>query len=118
MIGREGEFEKLAYEAALRGLDKQERLLEELRARTGIVLAVASVAAPILGQKAFQDPNSRGLALAALAAFVTSIAASVFVLVPRKSLAFAEVARAFTVAVFALGVEIVCLAVMLGNRLV
>lgn len=34
-----GEFEKLAYEAALRGLDKQERLLEELRTRTGMLLA-------------------------------------------------------------------------------
>lgn len=40
-----GEFEQLAYEAALRSLDKQERLLEELRARTGVLLAASSIAA-------------------------------------------------------------------------
>jgi hypothetical protein len=40
-----GEFEKLAYEAALRGLDKQEGLLEQLRTRTGVLLAASSLAA-------------------------------------------------------------------------
>jgi hypothetical protein len=58
-----GELEKLAYEAALRGLDKQENLLEELRARTGVLLAVSSLAASFLGQQAFRHPGSRGLAL-------------------------------------------------------
>ena len=90
MSGIEGEFEKLAYEAALRGLDKQERLLEELRARTGVLLAAAAIAAPFLGQRAVQDSSPRGLALVALAAFVSSIGASVFVLLPRRALAFAE----------------------------
>jgi hypothetical protein len=93
MTGTEGEFEKLAYEAALRGLDKQERLLEELRARTGVLLAAASVAAPFLGQKALESPSPRGLTSIALAAFVISIGASVFVLVPRKKLAFVESGR-------------------------
>jgi hypothetical protein len=46
-----GEFEKLAYEAALRGLDKQEGLLEELRTRTGVLLAASSLAASFLGQR-------------------------------------------------------------------
>jgi hypothetical protein len=71
-----GEFEKLAYEAALRGLDKQEGLLEELRTRTGVLLAASSLAASFLGQQAFQNPNPRGLAITALVAFVASIAAS------------------------------------------
>jgi hypothetical protein len=31
------EFERLACETALRGLDKQEELLKELRSRTGVV---------------------------------------------------------------------------------
>lgn len=52
-----GEFEKLAYEAALRSLDKQERLLEEMRARTGVLLAASSVAITLLGQKAFRNPG-------------------------------------------------------------
>ena len=85
-----GEFEKLAYEAALRGLDKQEGLLEELRTRTGVLLAASSLAASFLGQQAFQNPSPRGLAITALAAFVASIAACVFVLLPKKNLIFAE----------------------------
>lgn len=84
------EFEKLAYEAALRGLDKQEGLLEELRSRTGVLLAASSLAASFLGQQAFRDPSPRGLALTSLGAFVISIAASVYILLPKKNLIFAE----------------------------
>jgi hypothetical protein len=85
-----GEFERLAYEAALRGLDKQENLLEELRTRTGVLLAASSLAASFLGQQAFKNPSPQGLAIAALAAFVISIAACVFILLPKKNLIFAE----------------------------
>jgi hypothetical protein len=46
-----GEFEKLAYEAALRGLDKQENLLEELRTRTGVLLAASSLPLPSLDSR-------------------------------------------------------------------
>jgi hypothetical protein len=84
----EGDFEKLAYELALRGLDKQENLLEELRARTGVLLAVSSLAASFLGQQAFRHPSPPGLALVALASFVVSVAAGVFILVPGKRLYF------------------------------
>jgi hypothetical protein len=44
-----GDFEKLAYEEAVRGLDKQETLLEALRARTGVLLAASSIATSFLG---------------------------------------------------------------------
>jgi hypothetical protein len=90
LVEMAGEFEKLAYEAALRGLDKQEGLLEELRTRTGVLLATSSLAASFLGQRAFQDTSPRGLVFAALIAFVISIAASVFILLPKKNLIFAE----------------------------
>src|SRR6186997_1256360 len=40
-------YERLAYEAAERALDKQERLIEELRSRMGVLLAVASLAASL-----------------------------------------------------------------------
>jgi len=85
-----GEFEKLAYEAALRGLDKQESLLEELRARTSVLLAASSLAASFLGQQAFKSPSPQGLAITALTAFVISIAACVFILLPKSNLVFAE----------------------------
>ena len=87
-LGMVGEFEKLAYEAALRGLDKQESQLEELRARTGIFLAASSLAASFLGQQAFRHPHPRALAIAALLAFVVSMATSVFILMPKENLNF------------------------------
>lgn len=85
-----GEFEKLAHDAALRGLDKQEGLLEELRSRTGVLLAASSLAASFLGQQAFRNPSPRALVIVALAAFVISIGASVFILLPKKNLIFSE----------------------------
>lgn len=86
----EGQFEKLAHDAALRGLDKQEGLLEELRSRIGVLLAASSIAASFLGQEAFQDPDPKGLAIVALGAFIVSIGAGVFILLPKKNLIFAE----------------------------
>jgi hypothetical protein len=84
------DFEKLAYEAALRGLDKQEGLLEELRSRTGVLLAASSLAASFLGQQAFQHPHPAALVVAALVAFVVSIGASVFILMPKTDLIFSQ----------------------------
>lgn len=82
-------LEKLAYDEALRSLDKQERLLEELRARTGVLLAASSIAASFLGPQAFLHPHPKGLALVALTAFVATLGASVFILLPKRSLVFA-----------------------------
>lgn len=84
------EFERLAYEAALRSLDKQERLLEELRARTGVLLAASSLAASFLGQQAFRHPRPGGLVAVAIIAFLVSVGASVVVLTPKRQLVFAE----------------------------
>ena len=77
------EYERLAFDVALRALDKQEALLDELRGRTGALLAASALAASFLGAEAFKDP-SPVLAAIALLAFVASIAASVFILVPRR----------------------------------
>lgn len=76
-------YERLAYEAAQRALDKQERLLEELRSRTGLLLAAASLAASFLGREAFAADPKRGLALVALLAFLVAVSASVYVLLPK-----------------------------------
>lgn len=61
-----------------------------IEARPGILLAASSLAASFFGQTAFQNPSPRGLAITALVAFVGSIAASVFILLPKKNLVFAE----------------------------
>lgn len=84
------DFERLAYEAALRSLDKQEGLLDELRTRTNTLLAVSALAASVLGQEAFRGADSKVLTIMALAAFAVSVAGSVFVLLPKRKLAFAE----------------------------
>jgi hypothetical protein len=49
------DLERIAYESAVRALDKQEKVLEELRARTGVLLAASSLAASLLAGRAFDD---------------------------------------------------------------
>jgi hypothetical protein len=81
---------RLAYEASLRRLDKQEQSLTEIRARTGLLLAAASLAASFLGRPAVEaDPIV--LAVLALAAFAVTIWASLYVLMPKRNLVFALV---------------------------
>jgi hypothetical protein len=82
-VANEPVYERLAYEAALRALDKQERLIEELRNRTGLLLAAASLAASFLGREAFAGHPKRGLAILALVAFLLAVGASVYVLLPK-----------------------------------
>lgn len=83
-----GDFEKLAYDSALRALDKQERLVEELRARAGVVLASSSLAVSFLGSRVFSGVGSVGLAAVALLSFALSVGATVFVLTPWHDLTF------------------------------
>lgn len=77
------DLEQIAYDNAIRALDKQEKLLEELRARTGVLLAAASLAASLLGGRAFQEPHGIALVVIAFGAFALSFGASLFVLLPR-----------------------------------
>jgi hypothetical protein len=78
------DLERIAYDNAIRALDKQEKLLEELRARTGVLLAAASLAASLLGGQAFDDVRPVTLLITALAAFALSFGVSLFVLLPRS----------------------------------
>ena len=78
---------RLAYDAALRSLDKQEELLNELRARTGLLLAASSLAASFLGRPALDRANGYVVVLA-LVVFGISVVASVTVLLPKKDLVF------------------------------
>lgn len=81
---------QLAFEASLRALDKQEQLLEEVRARTGLLLAASSVGASFLGEPAL-DSGELALAIPALVAFAASTAASIYVLLPKRQLVFSLV---------------------------
>ena len=82
-------LEELSFAAAERALDKQERLLEEIRARTGVLLAAASLAASFFGAEALDDPDPTWVLVVILVAFATSIGASVYALTPKKGFTFA-----------------------------
>jgi hypothetical protein len=80
---------ELSYQAALRGLDLQERSLGELRQRTGTLLAASSLTASFLGAQTIQHTAKLGVLEAlALVALATSIGASVYVLLPKRGFVF------------------------------
>jgi hypothetical protein len=80
----DNDLARLAFEASVRSLDKQERLLDELRARTGLLLAASSLAISFVGRPVFQEADTLVLVLGLLA-FAISIAASVYVLLPKPA---------------------------------
>lgn len=88
-------LEQIAYDNAIRALDKQERMLEELRARTGVLLAAASLAVSLLGGRAFEDSRPVLLVVVALAAFASTFAAGLFVLLPRELVFAIQGARVY-----------------------
>lgn len=77
----------MSYEQSLRSLDKREGLLDEIRSRAGLLLAASSLSASFLGEPAL-DRGSTVLGIAALVAFAVSIAASVYILLPKRNLVF------------------------------
>ncbi|MDQ2980921.1 MAG: hypothetical protein M3R26_01160 [Actinomycetota bacterium] len=80
---------RVSYELSLRALDQQERVLNELRARTGTLLAASSLVASFLGARAASTERLSWLAALGLGAFALSVLASVFILMPRSGLIFA-----------------------------
>lgn len=53
-----GELEQLAYEVSLRALQRQEEVVEELRSRTGTLLAASSLSASFLGARALDQSGA------------------------------------------------------------
>jgi hypothetical protein len=82
-----GGLEHLAYQLSLKALERQDRVLDELRARTGTMLAASSIAASFLGGQA-AGADSGVLTVLAVAMFVASIAALTYVLLPKGDLIF------------------------------
>jgi hypothetical protein len=100
----DNELERLAYDSSLRSLDKQEQVLNELRARTGLLLAASSLSATFLGRPALEDAETAFVVLG-LVSFGLSIGASVYVLLPRNDLVFSLVGSAVYEQLFALRTE-------------
>jgi hypothetical protein len=78
---------KLAYELSRSALERQEHVLDELRARTGTLGAASSIAASFLGAQAAGETGF--LTILAAGMFVISIAAATYVLLPKEELIFA-----------------------------
>jgi hypothetical protein len=84
----EPELPALAYQLSLRALGQQEASLNELRARTGTLIAAASVVTSFLGGTAIARTGIDVWSVLALVAFVGSIAFSTAVLLPKEDLRF------------------------------
>lgn len=76
-------IEQFSYELTAGALAEQERVVAALRARSGTILAAASIAGSFLGTKARQG-SLDGWAIAALIMFVLCLSSSVWVLLPHQ----------------------------------
>jgi hypothetical protein len=92
-----GELERLAYEVSLKALERQENVVDELRSRTGTLLAASSLSASFLGARALDHPGATWLGLIALGLFGVSVGSAIYVLLPRTELILAlKGSRIFT----------------------
>jgi hypothetical protein len=77
-------LESFAYDLSLRGLAQQERVVEELRARSGTVVAAASLVASFVGGRALDQSGLDGLNIAAGLAFLLTLGTTVYILAHRR----------------------------------
>jgi hypothetical protein len=80
------ELASLAFALSEKRLDRQGARLDELRARTGVLLAASLVAISFLGREALERPNRAVLVSVAIGAFAVATAAVVYVVMPRATL--------------------------------
>jgi hypothetical protein len=79
---------ELAYRNSAQALVQQEAALNELRGRTGTLLAANAVTASFLGAVALDGGKLDTADGLALACFVLSLAAALYILLPRAGLRF------------------------------
>ncbi|HEU6446573.1 MAG TPA: hypothetical protein VFL61_16080 [Gaiellaceae bacterium] len=81
-------LEEFAYDLSLRSLTQQEALLNEVRARTGVLLAATAIAISLLGGRALDDGARTILDLTGVGLGTVSFFLSVYVLAPRGRFSF------------------------------
>jgi hypothetical protein len=84
VVDENEEAYKLAYNEAVRGLAHQQSRLDDLRARSGILLSAAAIATSLLGGKALEDGSPTFWVWAALACFIGVSALALLLLMPRE----------------------------------
>jgi hypothetical protein len=75
---------ELTYDLSTQSLAQQEASLNELRSRTGVLLAATAIAIALLGGRALDDGVRTALDLAGVGLAVISFLLSVFVLAPKS----------------------------------
>lgn len=75
---------ELTYELSVRAQSQQEAALNELRSRTGVLLAATAIAIALLGGRALDDGARTAIDLAGVVLAVLSFLLSVFVLAPKS----------------------------------
>jgi hypothetical protein len=79
----------VAYQTAVHALELQERAVEQVRSRTGILLAATSLTASFLGAETLRGSSDVGtLEGLALAALVFSIVGCLYITVPKGRFVF------------------------------
>lgn len=86
-------IESVVYAEAQRGLALQPVLLNELRARTGILLAVTTATTSFLGAVAIDHGGLHAWGVLALAAFLVTAGCCLVVLSPHRKWTFFQGAR-------------------------
>lgn len=82
---------KIVHEEATRGWAQQSSILDEIRARTGVLLATATIAATLLGgTDALRHDKFTFLGVVALVLFCLVVGLCVYVLGPSRDWAFAH----------------------------
>lgn len=79
---------ELAYEEAGRALDGQERTVNELRSRAGVLIAAAAISTSFFSSRAITGSDVGTWAWLAIAAFVVVGGSVLFVLWPRHEWSF------------------------------
>lgn len=82
-------LEQLAYETSAEALREQERLLGDLRTRTGTLLTAASLVASFLGGRAIDLEGLSTLNIVGGLSYLATIAISVYLLAPTSRVEFA-----------------------------
>jgi hypothetical protein len=82
-------LEQTVYDIAIRALSQQEQTLNELRARTGVLLTASALIASFLGAQTVARSGFSVWVIFALTAFSVSIGLSVYALLPKRGLIFA-----------------------------
>jgi hypothetical protein len=75
---------ELALEEARRGLTYQAGSVDELRSRSGILLAAAAITGSFLGSAASNEGDIGVLGIAAIVAFIAAVVSCLYILWPRE----------------------------------